>query len=65
MSLSSSDRLTPKTYPQNQTANHTAEVISIQSSLASPHTPRGQPISEMTWWDPLCVWYGRPHLSKN
>ena len=50
LAMSSLDSLTPKTYPrikQRVASCHTAEVISILSLPAQPHTPREQPISEV------------------
>ena len=55
---SSLDSLTPKTYTrrikQQVASCHTAEVISIQSLPAPPHTPRGQSISEVGGKPPPC-----------
>jgi len=52
------DSLTRKHTPrikQRVASCHTAEVISIQSLTAPPHTPRGQPISEVGWWNPTML----------
>ena len=57
--MSSLDSLTPKTYPkikQRVASCHTAEVISIQSLPASPHT-NGTTDLRDGWWDPHRVWY--------
>jgi len=45
----------------NRTSFHTAEDISIQNLPAPPHTPTGQPISEVGGGTPPClVWPSSP-----
>jgi len=55
-----SQKPTPR-IKQRVASCHTAEGISIQSLPTPPHTPKGQPISGVGWWDSHHVWYGRLH----
>jgi len=65
--MSSLNSLTPKTYPrikQPVAICHAAEVLSIQSVLAPPHTPRGQPISEVGGGLPPCLVWTSSHSHR-
>jgi len=65
MSLRIAESQQPTSRIKQRVANcHTAEFISIQSLPAPPHTPRGQPISEVGG-GPLHVRYGRPYLATD
>jgi len=65
--MSSLDSLTPKTHPKIKrrvASCHTAEVISIPSLPAPPHT-KGTADFWGGWRDSYHVWYERPHIASD